>query len=121
MNQKNNLIIGLIIAGVIFMSANVGADPRDFVEGLPNIGIIAQEITEVDPSLLGTAFWAMLETIQMAFIGTVIGVAIALPLSMLAARNLNSKFVYVPIRALLAATRTFPSILWAILFVIIVG
>ena len=99
MNQKNNLIIGLIIAGVIFMSANVGADPRDFVEGLPNIGIIAQEITEVDPSLLGTAFWAMLETIQMAFIGTVIGVAIALPLSLLAARNLNSKFVYVPIRA----------------------
>ena len=37
MNQKNNLIIGLIIAGVVIMSANVDADPRDFVEGLPNI------------------------------------------------------------------------------------
>jgi len=34
---------------------------------------------------------------------------------------LNNKFVYVPVRALLAAIRTFPSILWAILFVIIVG
>ena len=76
MNQKNNLIIGLIIAGVVFMSANVDADPRDFAEGLPNIGIMLQEI---------------------------------------------NKFVYVPIRALLAAIRTFPSILWAILFVIIVG
>ena len=63
----------------------------------------------------------MLETIQMAFIGTVIGIVIALPLSMLAARNLNSKFVYAPIRALLAAIRTFPSILWALLFVIMVG
>jgi len=31
MNQKNNLIIGLIIAGVVVMSANVDADPRDFV------------------------------------------------------------------------------------------
>jgi len=41
--------------------------------------------------------------------------------SLLAARNLNNKFVYVPVRALLAAIRTFPSILWAILFVIIVG
>nr|ABZ08657.1 putative binding-protein-dependent transport system inner membrane component [uncultured marine crenarchaeote HF4000_APKG3J11] len=121
MNQKNNLIIGLIIAGVVFMSANVDADPRDFVEGLPNIGIILQEITEVDSSLFVTAFWSMLETIQMAFIGTVVGVAIALPLSLLAARNLNNKFVYIPIRALLAAIRTFPSILWAILFVIIVG
>ena len=63
----------------------------------------------------------MIETIQMAFIGTIVGVAISLPLSMLAARNLNSKFVYAPIRALLAAIRTFPSILWAILFVIMVG
>jgi len=121
LNQKNNLIIGLIIAGVVVMSANVDADPRDFVEGLPNIGIMLLEITEVDSSLFVTAFWSMLETIEMAFIGTVIGVAIALPLSLLAARNLNNKFVYVPIRALLAAIRTFPSILWAILFVIIVG
>jgi len=120
-NQKNNLIIGLIIAGVVVMSVNVDADPRDFVEGLPNIGIMLQEITEVDSSLFVTAFWAMLETIEMAFIGTVVGVAIALPLSLLAARNLNRKFVYIPIRALLAATRTFPSILWAILFVIVVG
>jgi len=29
--------------------------------------------------------------------------------------------VYAPVRALLAAIRTFPSILWAILFVIMVG
>jgi len=54
-------------------------------------------------------------------LGTVVGISIALPLSMLAARNLNSKFVYVPIRGILAAARTFPSILWAILFVIMVG
>ena len=114
MNQKNNLIIGLIIAGVVIMSVNVDADPRDFVEGLPNIGIMLQEITEVDSSLFVTAFWSMLETIEMAFIGTVVGVAIALPLSLLSARNLNSKFVYVPVRALLDAIRTFPSILWAI-------
>ena len=46
MNQKNNLIIGLIIAGVVVMSVNVDADPRDFAEGLPNIGIMLKEITE---------------------------------------------------------------------------
>ena len=80
------------------MSVNVDADPRDFAEGLPNIGIMLKEITEVDSSLFVTAFWSMLETIEMAFIGTVVGVAIALPLSLLAARNLNNKFVYVPVR-----------------------
>jgi len=121
MNPKNNLIIGLVIAAVIAMSYNMDANPVEFVEGIPNLAIILKELTEVESELFGTALWSMIETIQMAFIGTVVGISIALPLSMLAARNLYSKWVYVPIRAILAATRTFPSILWAILFVIMVG
>ncbi len=121
MNPKSNLIFGIIIAIVVAASFNVGADPVDFVEGIPNLAIIAEELTEVEPKLFETALYSMFETIQMAFIGTVVGVAIALPLSMFAARNLNSKWVYAPIRAILAAIRTFPSILWAILFVIMVG
>ncbi len=121
MNPKNNLIIGIVIAAVVVMSYNIDANPVEFVEGIPNLAIVAKEMTEVELDLFAIAFWSMLETIEMAFIGTVVGVAIALPLSMLAARNLNRKLVYVPIRALLAAARTFPSILWAILFVIMVG
>jgi len=121
MNPKNNLIIGIVIAAVVVMSYNIDANPVEFVEGIPNLAIVAKEMTEIELDLFAIAFWSMLETIEMAFIGTVVGVAIALPLSMLAARNLNRKLVYVPIRALLAAARTFPSILWAILFVIMVG
>ena len=85
------------------------------------MAIIAEEITEIEPKLFETALLSMFETIQMAFIGTIVGVVIALPLSMFAARNLNSLWVYAPIRVILAAVRTFPSILWAILFVIMVG
>jgi len=121
MSPKNNLIIGLIVGLVIVASYNMDANPVDFIEGIPNLGIIAKEITEIEPELFETALFSMFETIQMAFIGTVIGVAIALPLSMFAARNLNSKWVYAPLRVILAAIRTFPSILWAILFVIMVG
>jgi len=121
MTPKNNIIIGIIIALLVVASYNVDADPIKFVEGLPNLVIIVEEVFTVEPKYIPTALWAMFETIQMAFIGTAVGVAIALPLSMLAARNLNSKFVYAPIRALLAAVRTFPSILWALLFVIMVG
>ena len=121
MTPKNNIIIGIIVALLVIASYNVDANPIDFVEGLPNLLIILEEIVAVEPKYIPTALWAMFETIQMAFIGTVIGIVIALPLSMLAARNLNSKFVYAPIRALLAAIRTFPSILWALLFVIMVG
>jgi phosphonate transport system permease protein len=120
-NQKNNFIVGIIIALVVVFSYNVEANPVDFVEGLPNLAIVIEEMSQVDADLFGIAFWAMFETIQMAFIGTIVGVVIALPLSMLAARNLNSKYVYGPVSAVLAAIRTFPSILWAILFVIMVG
>jgi len=121
LSPKNNLIIGLIVALVVVASYNMDANPVDFVQGIPNLGIIAKELTEIEPKLFETALFSMFETIQMAFIGTVIGVAIALPLSMFAARNLNSKWVYAPLRVILAAIRTFPSILWAILFVIMVG
>ena len=114
------------MALVIIASYNVDANPVDFAEGIPNLSVIVSEIFVAesiieDLKYVPTALWAMFETLQMAFIGTVIGVVIGLPLSMLAARNLNSKFVYAPTRALLAIIRTFPSILWALLFVIMVG
>ena len=121
MTPKNNIIIGIIIALLIVVSFDIDANPITFFEGTENLAIVLEELTQVEPKYIPDAFWAMLETIEMAFIGTVIGVVIALPLSLLAARNLNSKFVYAPIRALLAAVRTFPSILWALLFVIMVG
>jgi len=121
MNTRTNLIIGIIIAAIFASSYNVGVDPAKFVEGIPNLMIIGEEMLSVDASLLGTAFWSMFETIQMAFLGTIIGAGISLPLSIFATRNLNSKWVYAPTRAILAAIRTFPSILWAILFVIMVG
>jgi len=121
MNRKSNLVIGIIIAVLFATSYNVNANPVDFVEGIPNLAIILKEMTEVDGQLFEIALWSMLETIQMAFIGTIVGVTISLPLSLLAARNLYPSYVYAPVRALLAAARTFPSILWAILFVIMVG
>ena len=121
MTPKNNILIGIIIALLVVTSYNVDANPIEFVEGIPNLVIVFEEMIAVEPKYIPTALWAMFETIQMAFIGTVVGIVIALPLSMLAARNLNSKFVYAPIRAFLATIRTFPSILWALLFVIMVG
>lgn len=121
MSPKANITIGIIVALVVAASYNIGASPAEFFGGLPNLGIVLEEMAAVEPDHIPTALWAMLETLQMAFVGTIVGVALALPLSLLAARNLNPKYVYAPVRALLAAVRTFPSILWAILFVIMVG
>jgi phosphonate transport system permease protein len=121
MKPKENLLLSLIIAAIIVTSINTGFDPLKFVQGAPNIAVLVSEMVQLDSKLLSVAFWSMLETLQMAFLGTLIGAAISIPLSLLAARNLNSKFVYAPVRAMLAGIRTFPSILWALFFIIVVG
>ena len=68
-----------------------------------------------------TAWIGMSETVKIAFISTVFGVLISLPISILSSRNLNPGFVTFPFRFILAACRSLPSIIWAIFFVILVG
>ena len=67
------------------------------------------------------AYIGMLETLKMAFVATILGFVIAITVSPFAAKNLASVWVYIPVRILLAATRSLPSIIWAILFVVVVG
>ena len=67
------------------------------------------------------AYIGMMETIKIAFVATIIGFIVALFFSSLAARNLTPIWVSIPIRIFLAGTRSLPSIIWAIVFVIVVG
>ena len=67
------------------------------------------------------AYLGMLETLKMAFVGTVIGFLGAIVLAPLAASKLAPSWVGGPARLLLAGMRSLPSIIWAILFVAIVG
>jgi len=69
----------------------------------------------------GTLFGALIETLQMAVIGTAAGIVLALPLAALSARNTGPKWVREPTRVLLNAVRTVPSLIWALLFVAAVG
>ncbi len=68
-----------------------------------------------------TAWIGMIETIKIAFVSTILGSIISLPLSMVAARNLSSKGISYFSRFILAGARSLPSIIWAIFFVILVG
>ena len=125
MTPKSNLMIGVVVALVIAASWHIEASPVEFAEGLPRLWQLMEEVmvelTTVTDNMAYNAVWAMLETIQMAFIGTMVGYALALPMSLLASRNLASRWVYVPMRGLLAMARTLPSIMWALLFIIMVG
>lgn len=69
------------------------------------------------PALLG----ATLETLQIAYVGTVLGFAGALPLALLATRTVFGPSVTGPVRLLLAGVRTVPALLWAVVFVVAFG
>jgi phosphonate transport system permease protein len=64
---------------------------------------------------------AMLETLQIAYVGTALGFVAALPLALLATRTLFGPRVTGPVRVLLAGVRTIPALLWAVLFVVAFG
>jgi phosphonate transport system permease protein len=65
---------------------------------------------------------AMLETVFMAVIGTVVGGLLAFPMAFLAANNLlGSRLLAFPGKVVLVGIRTFPEILFAIIFVAAMG
>ena len=66
-------------------------------------------------------YLGMVETIKIAFVSTILGFIGALCLSSFAARNLMPMYIALPFRLILAATRSLPSLIWAILFVIVIG
>lgn len=64
---------------------------------------------------------AMTESVQIAWLGTLIGAALSLPLALLAARNVSSPAMSAATRQVLNALRTFPELILALIFVTIVG
>jgi phosphonate transport system permease protein len=74
-----------------------------------------------DPSVTGTVFDALLETIQMALVGTTMAAIFALPISIAAARNTSPLPLRIIARFILNFMRTIPSIIWGLFFVAIVG
>ncbi|MQY42520.1 phosphonate ABC transporter, permease protein PhnE [Epibacterium sp. SM1969] len=75
-----------------------------------------------DPKVLTRLGWKMLETLQIAFAGAVIGVILSLPISLLAARGLIAgAWVNQIVRTSLGFVRAVPDIAWALVFVVAVG
>jgi phosphonate transport system permease protein len=65
---------------------------------------------------------AMLETLEIALIGTMLGIALSLPAALLAADNTAPhRIVAVLMRSALTTMRAIPDLVWALIFVVSVG
>jgi phosphonate transport system permease protein len=86
--------------------------------GARNLADFAGSLVPPDLSVLDTLVDAMVETLEIAFVGTLLGLLISLPLALLGTRTLFGPAVTVPVRLLIGAIRTIPSLLWGVVFVV---
>ncbi len=63
----------------------------------------------------------VMESVYIAWIGTMIGAAISLPLAFAAAANTSPRLIQIPVRVLFSAIRAFPELILAIIFLAVVG
>jgi phosphonate transport system permease protein len=116
------LLLGIVItlALAAWSIHSLGIRPAR-LSGIANLLQIVREAFPPDASLAKIALKAIFETLQIAFLGTLIGSLFALPLALLGSRNLFGPWITLPTRLLLAGIRTLPALLWAVIFVIAVG
>ncbi len=94
----------------------------ELANGLPQIGDFLSRSFPPNWKILGNLVGPAVETIQIAIWGTLLGVIVAIPVSFLAARNLNrNRVVYQAVRQVLNVTRSINELILALVFVSAVG
>lgn len=112
--------IGIAIYG--WSIYGVGFDPIDLVRGLPAMGNLFARMWPPDLAYVPTILPAFLETIKIALLSTVVGGLLAIPIILLAARNINRTIWLVyTVKAFLNLVRTLPDMLLAAIFVAALG
>lgn len=111
-------VVAIIVASAWASELSIDA----ILRGLPNIADFIGRMFPPDFSTLGTAVVLMLETLGIAVFGTAVGVLLAIPLALLAARTVfPNPWIRQTTRAVINVIRAIPELMWALLFVSAVG
>jgi len=118
-----SLVALLVVAGITVWSAiAVGVDFGALIENANNASNTLIQLVQPDYSFFPQTVPALVETVQMAIIGTAVSVIIALPISFWASRATNPNSVALGIvRFVMNVVRSVPDLLYASLFVTVIG
>ncbi len=112
----------LVCAVLAWAWQGTGITPLALLEGLPDMANFVSRLFPPNPAVIPDAIGPILETVQMAIVGTLLAVVIAIPLSLLAASNVSPHpMVYQAARSVLNIGRTIPELVLALAFVAAVG
>ncbi|MFY9301308.1 MAG: ABC transporter permease subunit [Candidatus Nitrosotenuis sp.] len=106
---------------IIGSSVHLGFNPLSIIQDTGNSLTIIQELFAFDFSVGDKVIASLVETLEMALIGSSVGFALSIPAALLAARNVSPFFISAIFRGFLAILWSMPPLLWAILLVVIVG
>jgi phosphonate transport system permease protein len=115
-------ILIVVLALYVYSYIGVKADFGELIDGLPNIGNMLAQLFPPNWAYFSKIMAPMLETVQMAILGTTVGALFSIPFSLLAARNVfPNAWVTGIFRTILNLIRTLPDLLLAGIFVAIFG
>lgn len=121
-----NLIINLIVIAVLVWSGSALNYRGIAKKGAEVASGIFYGLTKPDTDLLfnltseGVPFM-LLQTVAIAFLGTLFGGILAIPFGFLASSNIVPKPVAFVVRAFVLMIRTIPSIIWALIWTRVTG
>lgn len=114
----------IIAAVAIFAYGLVDLDfsPSRFAAGLSQLGWISMMMIPPDPGTsLPIYLKALGETLSIALLGTTLAAIFALPVSLLAARNIVPNIFRFPVRRFLDCIRGVDTLIWALVWINVVG
>jgi len=108
----------IVIAAVYAWSmSDTGANPITLILGIPDMANLFSRMWPPNPAYLVEMTGPLIETIQMALMGTFLGAVLSVPLVLLASKNISTvKPVFWAARSVLGIIRTVPDMLMASIF-----
>ena len=122
LSAKQMILFGIV--ALVYWKAmhDTNVSVQELVTGIPAIAELLRQMFPPDWAYGLTLGKAVIETLQIGIIATLLAAALSVPLAFLAARNVSPHpVIYHPVRLVLTVFRGVSELIWALLFVVAVG
>ncbi len=120
-NFSRSILLLILVAVAGWSIVVLELHQVDLSGGIDGLSFLFGAAIPPEMSVLRVGVRGLLETLYIAYLGTLFGVLLSIPISLLASRNLFPRHLNLLARWILAGLRVLPSILWAVIFVILIG
>lgn len=116
-------LLGIPVAAIVLLWSFAGAEFNfsKLGDGAINMGEFLSRLFPPDFSKFGTICSLLIETLQMAIVGTVLGAVLSLFMAFAASSNIAPKWMYYPARWVMNIIRSVPDLVFALMLVSAVG